>query len=296
MRRLRAIFSAMMICVAGIMGPAMAADGARVPTSQATVDQKRQLIENMVHKSVAAKTIAQSGDSDAIAALNKAKALVEEAKMAGAGGRYKEEDDKLNEALKLVNEHARRLTMGSAGAERAKVLYDRRRHAVETFASAYERVSSDPTAGSSQLPKGHAAWIAGKLAEADSVFAKGQHEKAQELLDSAYERTLGLIRTMRAGQTLTRSLNFATAEEEYLYELKRNDSFFALLEFAIVEKNPTGSVVERIRQNRDTARGVRGTAEGTAKTGDHATAITELASSTKMLLQAIRMSGIFIPD
>ena len=101
---------------------------------------------------------------------------------------------------------------------------------------------------------------------------------------------------MRAGQTLTRSLNFATAEEEYQYELKRNDSLFALLEFAIVEKNPGGSVVERIHQNRDKARGLRRAAEGMAKNGDHPAAIAELNTSTKVLLQAIRMSGIFVPD
>lgn len=296
MRRCLALLSAVVLCIAHFTVPPGAAEqGARVPASKSTVDQKRQLVENMAFRSVAAKTIAESGDKEAIAALDKAKSLIEDAKTTGAGGNYKDADDKLNEALKLINDHARRLTLGPADAEHAKVLFQQRRHAVETFLNAYERVSSDPKADASQLPKEHTGWIAQKLAEADALFAKGQQDKAREVLEGAYERTRELIRTMRAGQTLTRSLVFATPEEEYKYEFKRNDSFFALLEFAIVEKSPTGSILERVHQSRDKAREVRGAAEALAKNGDFPGAITELNSSTNVLLQAIRMSGIYVP-
>jgi tetratricopeptide (TPR) repeat protein len=296
MRRFLARFYAAILGIAVVAAvPVAAQKGPRVPATQSGVDEKRLLVESMAYRSVAARTIAESGDKEAIAALDKAKGLIGDAKTAGAGGQYKEADDKLNEALKLINDHARRLTLGSVGAERAKVLFERRRHAVETFLNAYERVSSDPKADASQLPKEHTGWIAEKLAGADALFAKGQHESALELLEAAYERTRGLIRSMRTGQTLTRGLNFATAEEEYKYEFKRNDSFFALLDFAIVEKNPSGSVVDRIHQNRDKAREVRGTAETLAKTGDYPGAIEALNSSTTVLLQAIRMSGIYVP-
>jgi len=290
------LLSAAMFCMAIFTPPAIAAEpGPRVLADKPVVDQKVLLVENMAYRSIAAKTIAESGDGEAIAALDKAKGLIEDAKKAIAGALYMEADDKLNQALNLINDNAKRLTRTTVDAQRAKVLFERRRHAVETFLSAYERVSSDPKTDVSKLPKEHTAWIAEKLAEADALAAKGQHEKAQEPLEAAYERTRGLIRSMRAGQTLTRSLNFATVEEEYRYELKRNDSHFALLEFAIVEKNPLGSVVERIHQNRDKARKVREAAEAKAKEGNYPGAIGELNSSTEILLQAIRMSGIYVP-
>jgi tetratricopeptide (TPR) repeat protein len=296
MRHCLALLGAAMVSIAVLTAvPVAAQKGPRVPATQSGVDEKRLVVESMAYRSVAAKTIEASGDKEAIAALEKAKSLIGDAKTASAGGEYKEADDKLNEALKLINDHVRRLTLGSVGAERAKVLFERRRHAVETFLNAYERVSSDPKADASQLPKEHTGWIAEELAGADTLFAKGQHERALEQLEAAYERTRGLIRSMRTGQTLTRSLNFATAEEEYKYEFKRNDSFFALLEFAIVEKNPSGSIVERIHQNRDKARETRGAAEALAKSGDFPGAITALNSATNILLQAIRMSGIYVP-
>lgn len=299
MRYRPVLLAAALLCSPGFVAPATVAvaeqPAARLPASKPIVDQKRLLVENMAYRSTAAKTIAESGDAEAIAALEKAKNLIEEAKADASGEKYKEADEKLNQALKLINEQARRLTFNSADAERAKTIFERRRHAVETFLNAYQRVSSDPNANSSQVPKEHAAWIADKLAEADALAAKGEHEKAQAPLESAYERTRELIRTMRAGQTLTRDLNFATPEEEYRYELKRNDSHFALLEFAIVEKNPQGSIVPRINESRDKARSVRGAAEAKAQTGDFPGAIAELNSSTQILLQAIRMSGIYVP-
>ena len=68
-----------------------------------------------------------------------------------------------------------------------------------------------------------------------------------------------------------------------------------MLEFAIVEKSPSGSIVERIHQDRDKAREVRGSAEALASKGDYPGAIAARNSSTNVLLRAIRMSGIYIP-
>lgn len=296
MRHRPTLFIAALLSVTLFAPLPIAAEDGRVPVSKSTVEQKQLLVENMVTRSIAAKTISQSQDREAIAALSKAKSLIEDAKTAGAGGLYKKADDLLNEALKLVNDQARRLTLDTADAERAKTLFQLKRRAVETFLSAYQRVAASPTADSSQQSKSNAVWISAKLAEADATFKMGQTDKAQELLETAYERARELIRTMRAGQTLTRSLNFATAEEEYEYEIKRNDSFFALLEFAIVEKKPVGSIVERIHGNREKARAVRNTAEAMAKKGEHPHAITELNESTTILLQSIRMSGVFVPE
>ncbi len=295
MRRFFVFLHTLLLGFAVIAAGPAAAEGQRVPASKPIVDQKRLLVENMAYRSVAAKAIIESGDSEAKAALDKAKGLVEEAKTAAAAGNYQDADGKLNQALKLINDHAKRLTHKKVGAERDQELFKRRRHAVETFLNAYQRVSSDPNADSSKMPKEHTDWIAQELAKADALAGKGDFKKAQEPLAAAYERTRELIRTMRAGQTLTRSLNFATAEEEYQYELKRNDSHFALLDFAISEKNPRGSVVQFIDRSRGKARDERGTAEGMAKQGDFKGAIGKLNASTNVLLQAIRMSGIYVP-
>ena len=100
---------------------------------------------------------------------------------------------------------------------------------------------------------------------------------------------------MREGQTLVRSLDFATAAEAYEYELGRNESHFMLLQYAKLENNPAGSVVGRIEQNHSEAERLRAEAEREAAGGGHAAAIGLLNQSTDLLLKAIRMSGVFVP-
>ena len=105
----------------------------------------------------------------------------------------------------------------------------------------------------------------------------------------------GNVREIREGQTLVRALNFETAEEEYDYEMGRNQSHFMLLQFAYGDKKPVGTVVARINELRVIAEKFRSRAEMKAAEGAHAEAIELLNESTNRLLGAIRMSGVFVP-
>ena len=275
--------------------PAAADQNGRVPANQEIIEQKAGLVENMAYRSVAARTIAESGDAAAVVALDEAKALIEEAKNSAAEGEYQTADAKLNQALGLINETVQRLSKAEVQGERSKEAFERRRHAVELFLESYQRVAADGESEATTPAAEHAEWIAGRLAEADAQAAAEDYEAAFKPLEEAYERTRELIRSIRTGQVLTRSLQFETAEEAYQYELKRNDSHFALLEFAIAEKNPQGSVVDRIEEYRLDAQAARKSAEGSARDGAFPEAIGDLNDSTSLLQRAIRMSGIFIP-
>ena len=100
---------------------------------------------------------------------------------------------------------------------------------------------------------------------------------------------------MREGKTLVRSLHFETAEAEYRYEHDRNDSHIVLLQFAIAEKNPPETRRARIEELRVQAADLRGQAEAKAQAGDHTGAIETLVDSTAVLLEAIRLSGVWVP-
>jgi len=171
-------------------------------------------------------------------------------------------------------------------------MYDRRLKAVITFMSAYERVARE---GSSRAAARQAETIRALIGKAEGEAQNGRYEAAIEILDDAYTIARGDIREMRQGKTLTRTLDFATAEEEYDYELGRNRSHFLLLQFALSEKPPVGSVVGRVEGNRKTAEELRSAAEKKAAAGVYAEAIDMLNQSTGLLLKTIRMSGIFVP-
>lgn len=264
----------------------------RVPADPATTSQKAEFIGNLVSRSVSVSRIEASGDAAAMESLARARALVDQAKASLKGGAFEAANDKLDQALALVNREIRRLSSDEVHSAHEQEMYRRRLKAVNAFLSAYERVAKE---GSNQAAASQAKTIRTLIGKAEGKARNGRHAAAIEDLDDAYTLARGDIRKMRQGKTMTRTLDFATAEEEYDYELGRNRSHFLLLQFALSEKTPVGSVVGRIEGNRETAEGLRSTAETKAAAGAHPEAIDMLNQSTNLLLKTIRMSGIFMP-
>jgi len=278
------------LCVAMALIMAAAATE-RVPADTAVTRQKATFVENLVTESVSARRIEESGDETAIAALERARELVERAQSDLAAGNIAAADEKLGEALSLVNSEVRRLSGGEVRDAHAKRMYERRLSAVETFLAAYERVAESGMGRAAS----QAREIRARLDEARSRAASGDYATATEILDDAYAVARGDIREMREGKTLTRTLNFETAEEAYQYEIGRNASYLELLRFAIAEKQPKGSMREGVDRNRAEAEALRAEAERAARSGHHAEAVKKLNGSTQLLRRAIRMSGLFIP-
>lgn len=289
-----AFLAGMALLAAGpIVASAHAQQEQRVPVDQATTEQKAIFLRNLVTKSIAAETIEKSGDAAAKAKLAEARALVDEAHRDLDAGRFEDANAKLDRAIGLVNAETRRLSQAEMQADRRQEAYEKRLHTVRTFLKAYERVAGEKqmtAASNAQL-----AEIRQLIVTAEATAEAGRVEEATALLDRAYVAARGDIRQMREGETLTRSLNFATAEEEYEYERDRNESHLMLLRFAISEKNPPQSRLVRIEELRRAATDLRKRATEEAEAGKHPDAIGTLTESTDTLLKAIRMSGIYIP-
>jgi len=268
-----------------------AAASERVPADSAATRQKAAFVENLVTESVSARRIENSGDAAAIDALERARELVERAQSDLAARNTAAADAKLGEALSLVNSEVRRISGGEVRDAHDRRMYERRLNAVETFLAAYERVAESGTGRAAS----QAREIRARLEAARERAAAGDYAAATAILDEAYADARADIREMREGQTLTRTLNFDTAEEAYEYEIGRNASYFELLRFAIAEKRPAGSMLAGIERNRDKAEALRSRAERAARAGRHAEAVETLNDSTQLLRRAIRMSGLFIP-
>ena len=284
--------SALLLSLAAVVvcGPALAQT--RVPPDAATTGQKATFVENLVTRSVSAQHIEQSGDQAARDKLDQARRLVDDAKADLGKGAIEAANDKLDQALAMVNTEIRRLSGTEVKNAHERDVYTRRLKAVKAFLSAYERVAES---GASRAAADQATTIRGLIDEAERKASSGQYQEATETLNIAYSEARGDIRQLRQGQTLTRSLNFATVEEAYDYELGRNQSHFLLLQFAFSESKPKGSIAGRVEENRSAAERLRADAEKRAASGEHAEAIEMLNESTELLLKAIRMSGIFIP-
>jgi hypothetical protein len=273
--------------------PLAAQETQRVPVEPETVRQKAKFVRNLVTKSVSAQTIEDKGGPESQAKLEEARALVVEANLDIEENNFEAANEKLDQSLGLVTKEAQKLSKSEVKGQRLQEAFERRRNAVTTFLSAYERVSGDKDV--SAATRAHISDIKSMTAEADSLAEAGKLEEANKLLKTAYLVARGDIRELREGKTLTRTLNFETAEEEFSYERDRNDSHFMLLRFALSEKNPPKSRLTRIESLREQAQGLRDKADNQAGSGDAATAIDTILLSTEALLKAIRMSGVWIP-
>ncbi len=265
----------------------------RVPVDQRVTQQKAELLNRLVTRSVAAQRITESGDTEALAKLESARELVRAAESDLKAGNYVAANDKLDAALELVNSETRRLSEDEVAAASLQRTYERRLKTVQTFLAAYERVAGEKQPGAAAAAQ--VQEIKRLVGEAEVLAAKGELQPGIERLDRAYLTARGDIRELREGETLTRSLNFETAEAEYDYEKNRNDSHIMLLKFAISEQKPGAERMAAIERLRAAALALRSDGEQLAGAGDYAQAIRNLAQSTEDLLKAIRMSGIYIP-
>jgi hypothetical protein len=133
------------------------------------------------------------------------------------------------------------------------------------------------------------------MAQAVEQSSAGRVEEGRRTLDEAYLTAKAAIGGMRGGETVVRSLNFATKEEEYHYEIDRNDTHRMLVDVLLKEKRGMASVDAMVDQSLEVAAGLRRQAEEQAARKEHETAVKTLEESTRELVKAIRGAGVYIP-
>src|SRR4030095_16864582 len=109
----------------------------------------------------------------------------------------------------------------------------------------------------------------------------------------SYRVARAALGSLRAGDTLVRSLTFDTKEEEYRYEVDRNDTHQMLLRVLLDGRSqaPGGQPAAAA----DSASVLRAKADELARRGEHAAAVRLLEDSTGELVKAIRGAGVYIP-
>ena len=100
------------------------------------------------------------------------------------------------------------------------------------------------------------------------------------------------ISGLRSGDTLVRSLNFASKEEEYHYEVDRNNTHQMLIKVLLEDKKAADAMIQTYVTK---ARELRGRADAAAAAKDYGGAVRLLEESTAELVRAIRNAGVYIP-
>ncbi len=136
--------------------------------------------------------------------------------------------------------------------------------------------------------------VSALLNSAQDYASSNDYEHALQTVKQAYQIITTSIEQLRGGETLVRALHFETIEEEYHYELDRNDTYKMLIHM-LVEDKKTMEVTERVQRFLDEANALRKLAERQAQNGEFTEAITSLEKATRNLIFAMRNAGFFIP-
>jgi hypothetical protein len=286
MRRLSEIFILGVVLAA--VNPSGTVLGAQDPPSP--LEMTRKLIE----ESSAAKRIGQSGNAEAVARRQEARELLEQAGKAQADGDAPKVADLVSRARMTMLDAVRLAGPDESMTVKWRQDYDDRLESVEALMAAHDRVSGEKgaEAGSVDLRR----LVDDRIAAAASLQGQGKLKEARGVLDEAYAAAKAAIEQLRGGDTLVRTLNFASKEEEYHYEIDRNDTHKMLVTVLLKEKIESDQrVKDNVRKFMDKAADDRKDAERLAEKGDFESAIRSLEQSTKEIVRAIRSAGIYIP-
>ncbi|WP_420476993.1 hypothetical protein [Noviherbaspirillum sp. ST9] len=267
---------------------------ARPPETKEQIERRLTSVSTLLETSSGAKQIETSGNAQAQAQRAKARDLHKQADAAYQKGDLPAASRLLDEAAKTMFDGVRQAAPEQVSAEKKQRDFDNRLESVKALLSAQKRISAEKKLGAKGAET--TAKIEAQIREAQALAASGKIDEGKAALDKVYGATRASIETMREGDTLVRSLNFATKEEEYHYEIDRNDTHKMLVKVLLEEKRASNPNLESMVQKYvEQAATLRTNAEGMAAKKDYEGAIKVLEDSTKELVRAIRGAGVYIP-
>ena len=284
---MRALFCAALMAVS-----MRAAANDAVPADRLQVEKKLGSVATLIDKSSAARQIEVGGTAAARERRDQARSLHARAVAAFQAGDYPAAATLLDQAAREMFEAVRLAAPEQVTNAKKRADFDARLESVKVLLEAQRRIGSE---------KGSAAAgeatrrIEQLVREAKELSAAGKLDQARLALDQAYLTAKASIGGMREGDTLVRTLTFANKEEEYRYEVDRNDTHQMLIRVLLEEKRQSGSTDKMVQGYQDKAAEFRRQAETSAGRKDFESAIRLLEQATAELVRAIRSAGVYIP-
>lgn len=279
--------------------PPSGGDASQQTRSARPAENKEQLarrlasVAMLIEKSSAARQIESSANPDSLALRDKARALLLQADQAYRAEDLPNASRLLNEAAKMMYEGARQAAPWQITDDKNRRDFDARMESVKALLAAQKRISFEKNAiKETEIGKK----IESQIQQANTLADAKQLDQGRVVLDQAYAAATASLEGLRTGYTTTRTLNFANQEEEYRYELDRNDAHQVLVNTLLKEKRANNPSLESMVQKYlELAARLRSEAAGMAAKGDYTSAIRLQEDSTLELLRAIRSAGIYIP-
>lgn len=198
-----------------------------------------------------------------------------------------------DESLRLLMLASRLAHQASGFVEKkAKKSYEKKLKNIQGLLAAHKRITDDNSEFDTEQKLQKEVSLL--IADAEKNEAEQKTKEAIASLDKAYLIIANSIKSQRTGQTLIRSLDFATEEEAYEYELGRYENYQRLVDMMIDERRAFKRD-ERTRPFFDEANSYQAKAESLVKEGKYKEASKLIEKASKTLVNLLRDSGVHIP-
>ena len=271
----------------------LAAPAAADPTTSASMTSRLGYVERLLTESSAAKKIDESGEPEALDLKAQATSHFDNARRANDGGDTETAQTELKEAIRLMTAAVQAASGEVSVSNKEADDFARRRESVQALAAAHDRIAAEK--GEKKMNAELQGKVSTQLADADALMEAGKPDEARVALDATYESVKVSLEGLRGGDTLVRELNFETKEDEYEYELDRNETHRMLITVLLAEKMANSPMQATAEKFIDKAENLRSQAESAAAGKEFEEAISLLEQSTKELIRAIRSAGVYIP-
>ena len=256
-------------------------------------DSRVKFINKLINISSGAKQVLKSDDAAVKALHSEAKALLQQARQQFELGEKAKGSALLDRSAATMFKAIQLASPKSIGNNKLTADFKKRKSSVKALGQALKRIASELKRESdSELVTQQLVTLE---EDADKLMQAGKIVEAKIELDKAYHLIKISIESMRGGQTLVRSLNFATPEDEYHYEIDRNNTHKMLVKLFLSEKKVSEYGKKMAEKSIKEANKLRANADREARSDQFTQAIKLLEQSTRQFVRAIRSSGIYIP-
>ncbi len=286
-RIIRILTAALLAALVSLPAAAQVQAPQAVPTKEG-VERRLQSVNTLIEKSSAAKQVDKASGPEASSQRDRARELHRQATQAFEAGDYAKANGLLDQAAREMIGGTRKADPETVTQDKKRRDFDNRLASVKALRDALGRIQQEKKSPkSAQL----AAQVDAMTAEAVKLADAGQLDRGRGKLDQAYLAAKAGIGDLREGDTLVRTLKFESKEEEYRYELDRNDTHQMLVKVLVGERAGEANFKTGLEQ----AASLRKKAEEQAGSRDYEGAVKTLEDSTRELVKVIRGAGIYIP-
>ena len=277
----------LLITILAVYGPAQS------EVSNDLIASRLHNMSKLLHESSGARQVINSVNSEAKEKRRQALELYQQASVKFDNGANDDATKLLNQSTRLMFEAIKMSTPASLTENKNIEYYAQRKQSVIALRDAFNRISDENNETKNNLKVNKQ--LEQIIKRAEQLLAEGDNTTARIEIDKAYHLLKVTIESIRSGQTLVQSLQFETIEEEYHYEIDRNDTHRMLISLLVEEKENSDYTREQINKFVAQAKLLRQQADAYAGDGAYELAIGLLEQSTKQLVRAIRSAGIYIP-